>query len=74
MISQTDIDDWIVYKPDTRRHADNHQGWVVEALHATNGWMVIGGTFAARELAVASLISWQKFWPKWEFRVNERVK
>lgn len=73
MISQTDIKDWI-HVGDTRREADNHQGWAVETLSSHKGWVVVGGHYASRELAVGALIGWKKFWPKWEFRVSERVK
>jgi hypothetical protein len=78
IISNIDIEAWREDEKQTqfleeRRLADNHEGWVVEML-TKDGWFQVGGLFtASRDAAVVSLISWQKWWPAYEFRVYERV-
>ncbi len=76
-ISNVDIEAWREDEKQTdfgRVHAKNHAGWVVQALSGVSGWVQVGGAYTSKELAVASLMSWKKFWPTWEFRVYERVK
>lgn len=76
-ISGVDIEAWREDEKQTefnRVHAVNHAGWVVQTLSAFSGWVQVGGPYPSKELAVKALVGWQQFWPKWEFRVYERLK